>query len=166
MSLNEGLYSSKYILKKYRKEVALRELSKKNLEKVIDTLDKELQFQNSHNSGFFAFLGLVLVLILFIAPMMINNDFGGVFTIIDDRKYKLESIDLKMIGEEYNLYPEGVTGTYKIDKGFEAIENNMALVRIGTFFYILICLYYYSSLLHTKKIYKIYKRARYICSLK
>lgn len=163
MSLSEGLYSSKYILKKYSKEDALRGLSKKQLVKVIDTLDKELQFQNSNNSGSLAFFGLVLVVIFYIMPLMTNSIGGGTFTSFNGKTYKLESVDLKMIGEEFNGYPDGVTGTYKIYNGF---GENMTLINIGMFFYMLICIHYFSSTLHTRKIYKVYNRASYICSLK
>ena len=163
MNLNQGLYSSTYILLKYRKEDALRELSKKQLEKVTDTLDKELQFQISKNSGFLTFLGLILVVIFFIMPIISNGVGGGEFTIIEDEIYRLESVDVKMVGEEYKNYPDGVTGTYKIFPGFEDMESS---VKVGIILYLLICIYYITSLLYTKKIYKIYNRARYICSLK
>lgn len=163
MSLNKGLYTTTYILRKYRKEDALRGLSKKQLEKITHTLDKEMQYQNSKYSSFLTFLGLVLVVIFFIMPIISNAVGSGELTIINGEIYQLESVDLKMEGEEYDNYPDGVTGTYKIFTGFKDMESSVKVVMI---LYGLICCYYIFSFMYTRKIYKIYNLARYVCSLK
>ncbi|QUG41249.1 hypothetical protein KD050_18525 [Psychrobacillus sp. INOP01] len=106
---------------------------------------------------------MILVVIFFVVPIISDGVSGSEFTVIDDKIYQLESVDVKMVGEEYNNYPDGVTGTYKIFAGFDDMEIS---IKIGTVSYVLISFYYFSSFLYTKKLYKIYNLARYICSLK
>lgn len=166
MNLNEGLYSHVYILRKLKKVDVLKNLSKKQLEKLLQTLDKELQFQNSYSSGFLAFMGLILVIVFYTMPILSSETGGGNFLGIDDRYYKLESIDVKMIGEEYDYYPDGVTGTYSTYKENEDFGQKLVSLRIGMIFYVLIGLHYLNSLLYSRKIYKVYNTARYIHSLK
>ena len=85
------------------------------------------------------------------------------FLDVDDTTYLLESIDVKMIGKEYNFYPDGVTGTYKKFQGF---DDEFTSINVSIAFYVFICGYYLFSVLYTMKLNKIYKLARYVCSLK
>lgn len=163
MNLNRGLYVSKYILKKYKKEEALKELSKKQLEKVIETLNEEIQFQNVKTSGFLTFFGLILVVIFFVIPIMLTAFDSNYIRIIDDKSYQLESIELNIFEEEFERYPEGVTGTFK--KYMDPIKILLPIV-FSLFIYLILTFYYLSSLLRIQKLYKLLNLSRYIHSLK
>lgn len=165
MELNRGLFDSKYILKNYKEEDKLRELSKKQLEKMIDTLEKELNFQTSFLSVFLAFTAVIFAVIFFIIPN-INNELGsGAFKTIGKNTYQLESINLELKKEDIgvNYLDKEVSGTYKY---FSGLKNTLIIIFGGSFLLIGIYLVFFSNIYSLGKLRKLYKNARYIHSLK
>lgn len=161
MNLNRGLHESTYIIKKYKTEEKMRKLSKEQLEKVMSTLHNELQFQNSKLSSFLAWLGLYLAVFVFIIPIVSNAKVSGEFRKFDGKMYQLESVELKMVGEENDV----VNGTFS-RYDYEGIQNSLLALNIGGGFLVLICIYYLRALRITSKIHKLYNLARYLHSRK
>lgn len=162
VALNRGLYDSKFILKNYKTEDSLRGLSKKQIEKVIDTLEKELNFQTNYLSVYLMFTALIFAIIFFIVPNT-NNEIGsGIFTNINGKDYQLESINLEY--KDFN-YPEkdNINGTFKYFGGF---EKSLLIIYGSCALLAGIYLVFFTNIYHWRKLRKLYNNARYIYSLK
>ncbi len=159
VDLNRGLYDSKFILKHYKTEDKLKRLSKKQIEKVIDTLEKELNYQSNYLSVFLMFTALIFTIIFFIVPNTKEIE-SGIFRTIDNKTYQLESINLD-IDVDY-LDKDKISGTYKYFDGF---EKSLVIIYGSTALLIGIYLVFFSNVYYWRRIRKLYNNARYIHSL-
>ncbi|MGE7926346.1 hypothetical protein [Lysinibacillus xylanilyticus] len=163
MSLNRGLYDSKYILKKYKSEEKMKKLSKEQLEKIINTLETELNFQNNKRGAILAFLGSILVIMFFTIPIMTSSIGSGNFQRFNGEPYQLESVELEMLWNQDDQYNDKVMGTFT---KYNGSQKEILALQFSKYIYIVVCFIYFSSLFYINRIYKLYNQARYIHSLK
>ena len=141
----------------------LKNLSKKQLEKLLQTLEKEIQYQSNSNNSFLAFMGLILLIIFYLIPIVSSRLDDEELILFSGRTYQLEIVDRKMTGKEFDNYPDGVTGSYKV---FDSFDSILFSFNMGIVIYVAIFLYYFNTVFSSWRLYKVYKLARYIHSLK
>ncbi|MED4887781.1 hypothetical protein [Lysinibacillus fusiformis] len=163
MSLNRGLYDIKYILKKYKTEEKMKKLSKEQLEKIINTLEIELHFQNNRRGAILTFVGSILVIMFFIIPIMTKSIGSGYFQNFNGDMYQLESVQLEMLWNKDSQYNDNVMGTFT---QYNGSQKEILALKLGQYIYLAVCLIYFSSHIYINKIYKLYNQARFIHSLK
>lgn len=153
----KDLYFAKHVIKNYKTEDQLRAASKSELEVIKETLQTEIQYQNSGKGMFLTSVGLLFALVAIMIPYLFIQPSQASLK-IEDTNYELSNITLQD-------KDTGQTKTYvEIDDDKIFLKNTV--VGIIFSYLLLIGVYYIWASIKLKKLNDLYSLAKFVRSLK